>query len=41
MNLAEMFYKVKEHIAKVDFNNLWEGFRPLKYALYNDKESIH
>ena len=38
MNLAEMFYKVKEHIATVDFNNLWEGFRPLKYALYNDNE---
>ena len=38
MNLAEMFYKVKEHISTVDFNNLWEGFRPLKYALYNDKE---
>ena len=27
--------KVKNYIDKVDFSLLWNGFKPLKFALYN------
>ena len=38
MNLEEKYNQLKESIAKVDFARLWEGFTPLKFALYNDTE---
>ena len=38
MKLDELYSEVKKIISTVDFNNLWEGFRPLKFALYNDRE---
>lgn len=38
MNLEEKYNQLKESIAKVDFARLWEGFVPLKFALYNDTE---
>ena len=33
-----MYYAVEELIKKVDFNKLWPGFEPLKFALYNENE---
>lgn len=38
MKLDELYYKVKASIDKIDFNLLWEGFYPLKFALYNHDE---
>ena len=37
-NLKVLYDKVKEEISKVDFSKLWEGFKPLKFALYNETE---
>ena len=38
MNLEAKYNQLKKAIAKVDFTRLWEGFTPLKFALYNDTE---
>ena len=38
MNLAKIYNEVKCHIETVDFSALWDGFAPLKFALYNNKE---
>ncbi len=38
MNLRAMFQEVDKRIKRVDFSLLWKGFKPLKFALYNDKE---
>ncbi len=38
LNLEELYGKLKDEISRVDFTKLWEGFRPLKFALYNDEE---
>lgn len=36
--LNELYYEVNKYIKLLDFNKLWNGFKPLKFALYNDKE---
>ena len=35
MSLQEFYCAVKEQIKKVDFPSLWEGFRPLRFAFYD------
>ena len=37
-NLEELYTQVKEAIAKLDFEQIWEGFKPLKFALYDDEK---
>ena len=38
MNLKELYYEVKAHMETLDFDRLWAGFQPLKFALYTDVE---
>ena len=38
MKLNEIYFEVEKLIKKVDFNNLWPGFKPFKFALYNETE---
>lgn len=38
MKLDKLYYSVLNLINKVNFESLWKGFKPLKFALYNDKE---
>lgn len=35
-NLEELYNQISEAIAKIDFSKIWEGFEPLKFAVYND-----
>ena len=37
-NLEELYRLVKSYIDKVDFSLLWNGFKPLKFALYNSEK---
>ena len=37
-DLKELYYIIKKNIDRIDFDSLWEGFKKLKFALYNDKE---
>ncbi len=37
-NLEVLYGKIAEAIKNVDFGRLWEGFEPLKFAVYNDTE---
>ena len=37
-NLETLYNMVTEAISKVDFTKLWEDFKPLKFALYNETE---
>lgn len=36
-NLEELYKVVKSYLNKVDFSLLWKGFKPLKFALYNNE----
>lgn len=38
MNLEKLYNEINTAISQVDFNQLWEGFHPSKYALYTDDE---
>jgi hypothetical protein len=38
MELQELYYEVAKYINLIDFNKLCNGFKPLKFALYNDNE---
>ena len=38
LTLKELYYEVKNKIDKVDFNMIWKGFKPMKFALYNSCE---
>ncbi len=38
MDLKELYYSIDTRIKKVNFNELWQGFAPLKFALYNENE---
>ncbi len=38
MNLEEKYIQLSNTIAKINFELLWSGFKPLKFALYNDSE---
>ena len=40
MDLAAIYEGVKERLARIDFNKLWEGFHPFRFALYNEKECV-
>ena len=37
-NLEELYRLVKGYIDKVDFSLLWNGFKPLTFALYNSEK---
>ena len=38
IDLEKLYYSVAQKIAKVDFSTLWEGFIPLKFAIYDDEK---
>lgn len=37
MKLNELYDKINNNISALDLNSVWPGFRPLKFALYNDE----
>lgn len=37
-NLEQLYYKLSDAIEKLDLDAIWKDFKPLKFALYNDKE---
>lgn len=37
MDLKQTYQTVNNIISTVDFSKLWKGFKPLKFALYNDE----
>lgn len=38
MNLALTYKEIEKRVAKVDFSALWEGFSPLRFAVYTNQE---
>ncbi len=38
MELETLYYRVKEEISGLDFEAVWPGFKPLKFALYDDEK---
>ncbi|MBR5384011.1 MAG: hypothetical protein IK133_09330 [Clostridia bacterium] len=38
MNLESLHREVSETLAKLDFNRIWPGFEPLRFALYDDEK---
>ena len=38
MKLDELYYSVLNLMNGINFDSLWKGFKPLKFALYNEKE---
>jgi len=38
MNLEEIYYGTRKIIESVDFSLLWDGFTPLRFAVYNEEE---
>ena len=36
MSLETLYYQVEEAIASLDFEKIWPGFKPLKFALYDE-----
>ena len=36
--LEELYNEVAVEIARLDFDGLWQGFKPLKFALYNNEK---
>lgn len=38
MDLKNLYDKICKAIGHLDFDIIWKGFRPLKFALYNDTE---
>lgn len=38
MDLETQYMQVKDAITSLDFNNIWPGFKPLKYALFDDEK---
>ena len=38
MNLEEVYYGTGKIIDTVDFSLLWDGFTPLRFAVYNEEE---
>ena len=41
MNLDELYSRVSETISSLDFGRIWPGFRPLKFALYDDEKCFY
>ncbi|MBR0144157.1 MAG: hypothetical protein IJM21_08270 [Clostridia bacterium] len=37
MDLETLYGKVRDTIRKLDFESIWPGFRPLKFALYDEE----
>ena len=37
-NLEELYNQVAEAITTLDFERIWQGFKPLKFALYDDEK---
>ena len=38
MNLEELYQQICNNIKKINFDTLWKGFAPTKFALYNESE---
>jgi len=38
MNLEQIYNSIRNRIDSIDFTDLWEGFHPFRFALYNDTE---
>lgn len=38
MNLEMQYNQVNEAISSLDFGSIWPGFKPLKFALYDDEK---
>ena len=38
MNLEQLYAQISEAVKRLDFDRIWKGFLPLKFALYNEKE---
>ncbi len=38
MNLETLCEQVNDAVSSLDFSSIWPGFKPLKFALYNDRE---
>jgi hypothetical protein len=38
MDLQQEYSRIKERIDAIDFNALWDGFHPFRFALYNETE---
>ena len=38
MELHEYYSEINSRIEKIDFDALWKDFKPLRFALYNDKK---
>ena len=38
--LDEMYFAVESYLSKINFDKLWKGFKPLKFALYNNDVSF-
>ena len=38
LNLQVLHGQISEAIKSLDFGKIWDGFTPVKFALYNDKE---
>lgn len=36
MDLKKIYKKIDEKINTIDFEKIWAGFKPLKFAIYND-----
>ncbi|MBO4384507.1 MAG: hypothetical protein J5854_03715 [Clostridia bacterium] len=37
MELDVLYHQVKESVSSLDHNRIWPGFKPLRFALYDDK----
>lgn len=40
MNLIEIYEIIAKNINLIDFNILWDDFKPYRFALYNDSEVV-
>lgn len=38
MELEKLHSQISERLAELDFERLWPGFKPLKFALFNDEK---
>lgn len=38
MNLEELYQQIYNNIKKINFDSIWKGFAPTKFALYNESE---
>ena len=41
MDLEYMYHRVKEALSLLDFNAIWPGFEPLKFALYDNEKCFY